>query len=81
MPALLCSSASKARGTSAAPTAVLNSDNLAGFLARGYGATTFTGTRGGMFVQRSGELDGHGARHSPRLQHDRDRHDYASARG
>ena len=42
---------SKARGTSAAPTAVLNNDNLAGFLARGFGATTFTGTRGGMFVQ------------------------------
>ena len=44
---------SKARGTSAAPTAVLNNDNLAGFLARGFGATTFTGTRGGMFVSAS----------------------------
>jgi len=42
--------ASKARGTSAAPTAILNGDSLAGFLARGFGTTTFTGTRGGMFV-------------------------------
>jgi hypothetical protein len=42
---------SKARGTAAAPTAVLNGDNLAGFLGRGYGATTFSATRGGMFVR------------------------------
>jgi len=41
---------SKARGTSAAPTAVLANDSLGGFLGRGYGATTFGGTRGGMFV-------------------------------
>jgi hypothetical protein len=39
------------RGTSVAPAAVQNGDNLVGFLGRGYGATTFTGTRGGMFVQ------------------------------
>ena len=47
---------SKARGTSAAPTAVLNGDSLAGFLGRGFfaGATTgFSGTRGGMFVRAS----------------------------
>jgi hypothetical protein len=42
--------ASKARGTSAAPSAILNNDTLGGFLARGFGTTTFTGTRGGMFV-------------------------------
>ncbi len=41
----------KARGTSAAPTAVQNGDTLVGFLAQGYGATGFSGTRGGMFVQ------------------------------
>jgi hypothetical protein len=41
---------SRARGTSAAPTAVLNGDNLGGFLGRGRGATNFSGTRGGMFV-------------------------------
>jgi hypothetical protein len=41
----------KARGTSAAPTAALNGDILVGFLGSGYGATTFSGTRGGMFVQ------------------------------
>jgi hypothetical protein len=41
----------RARGTGIAPTAVQNGDNLAGFLASGYGATTFSGTRGGMFVQ------------------------------
>jgi hypothetical protein len=41
----------KARGTAAAPVSVLNGDNLAGFLAVGYGATSFSGTRGGMFVQ------------------------------
>jgi Chaperone of endosialidase len=48
--------ASKARGTSAAPTAVLAGDSLGGFLARGFftGATTgFSGTRGGMFVTAS----------------------------
>ncbi len=41
----------KARGTSAAPTAVQNGDNLVGFLAQGYGVTGFSGTRGGMFVR------------------------------
>jgi hypothetical protein len=41
----------RARGTGVAPTAVLNGDNLVGFLAQGYGATAFSGTRGGMFVQ------------------------------
>jgi endosialidase-like protein len=45
--------ASKARGTSVAPTAILNGDSLGGFLARGFGTTTFTGTRGGMFVSAS----------------------------
>jgi endosialidase-like protein len=42
--------ASKARGTSVAPTAVQGGDVLGGFLGRGYGATAFSGTRGGMFV-------------------------------
>jgi hypothetical protein len=42
---------SKARGTSAAPAGVQINDSLAGFLARGYGATAFSGTRGGMFVR------------------------------
>jgi hypothetical protein len=41
----------KARGTAAAPSAVQNGDNLVGFLAQGYGATGFSGTRGGMFVR------------------------------
>jgi hypothetical protein len=41
---------SRARGTTAAPTAVQNGDNLGGFLGRGRGATNFSGTRGGMFV-------------------------------
>jgi Chaperone of endosialidase len=41
----------KARGTSAAPTAVQNGDNLVGFLGEGYGATAFSLTRGGMFVR------------------------------
>ena len=41
----------KARGTSAAPTAVQNGDNLVGFLGEGYGANAFSLTRGGMFVQ------------------------------
>jgi len=41
----------KARGTSAAPTAVLAGDNLVAFLGQGYGATGFSGTRGGMFVR------------------------------
>ena len=45
--------ASKARGTSATPSAVLAGDSLGGFLARGYGATTFSGTRGGIFVTAS----------------------------
>jgi hypothetical protein len=45
--------ASKARGTSAAPLAVQNNDFLGGFLARGFGATAFSGTRGGMFVTAS----------------------------
>jgi hypothetical protein len=43
----------KARGTSAAPTATLNGDNLVGFLAQGYATSAFSGTRGGMFVQAS----------------------------
>ena len=41
----------KARGTSAAPTAVHAGDDLVGFLGQGYGATGFSGTRGGMFVR------------------------------
>ena len=41
----------KARGTSAAPTAVLNGDNLVAFLGQGYGTNAFSGTRGGMFVR------------------------------
>jgi len=41
---------SKARGTGGTPAAVQLNDNLAGFLGRGYGLTTFSGTRGGMFV-------------------------------
>jgi hypothetical protein len=41
----------KARGTAAAPTAVLSGDNLVGFLGLGYGATQFSATRGGMFVR------------------------------
>ena len=41
----------KARGTSAVPTAVLNGDNLVAFLGQGYGASAFSGTRGGMFVR------------------------------
>ena len=47
---------SRARGTSAAPLAVQNGDNLGGFLGRGFfaGATSgFSGTRGGMFVSAS----------------------------
>jgi hypothetical protein len=41
----------KARGTSAAPTAVQNGDALVALLGQGYGTTAFSGTRGGMFVQ------------------------------
>jgi hypothetical protein len=41
----------KARGTVGGPTAVQNGDTLVGFLGSGYGATAFSGTRGGMFVQ------------------------------
>jgi hypothetical protein len=41
----------RARGTGVAPTAVQNGDNLAGYLAQGYGTSLFSGTRGGMFVQ------------------------------
>jgi hypothetical protein len=41
----------KARGAAAAPTAVQSGDNLVGFLGLGYGATAFSGTRGGMFVR------------------------------
>ena len=44
---------SRARGTAGAPAAVQNGDVLVGFLGRGYGATTFSGTRGGMFVNAS----------------------------
>ena len=44
---------SRARGTSGAPAAVQNGDALVGFLGRGYGATNFSGTRGGMFVSAS----------------------------
>jgi Chaperone of endosialidase len=40
-----------ARGTAGAPSAIQNGDNLVGFLSQGYGATGFSGTRGGMFVQ------------------------------
>jgi len=40
-----------ARGTSGAPSAILNGDNLVGFLSQGYTGSTFSGTRGGMFVQ------------------------------
>jgi hypothetical protein len=41
----------RARGTGVAPTSVLSGDNLAGYLAQGYGTSGFSGTRGGMFVQ------------------------------
>ena len=41
----------KARGTGASPTAVLSGDILSGFLGAGYGATGFSGARGGMSVQ------------------------------
>jgi hypothetical protein len=41
----------RARGTGAAPTAVIQGDNLAGFLAQGHTGTGFSPTRGGMFVQ------------------------------
>lgn len=41
----------KARGTSAAPTAAVGGDVLAAFLGAGFGTTTFSGTRGGMFVR------------------------------
>jgi hypothetical protein len=40
-----------ARGTVAAPSAVLNGDNLVGFVGQGYGATGFSSGRAGMFVQ------------------------------
>jgi hypothetical protein len=40
----------RARGTASAPVAVLGGDNLAGYLAQGYGTSGFSGTRGGMFV-------------------------------
>jgi len=40
-----------ARGTSGAPTAVLNGDSLAAFLGMGFGTSSFSGTRGGMFVR------------------------------
>ena len=43
----------RARGTGAAPTAVLQGDNLAGFLAQGHTGTGFSPTRGGMFVVAS----------------------------
>jgi hypothetical protein len=41
----------KARGTSAAPTAVQAGDGLAGYLGQGYGGSAFSGFRGGMFIQ------------------------------
>jgi hypothetical protein len=41
----------KARGTAAAPTAVLSGDILVGFEGQGYAAGAFSGTRGGMFLQ------------------------------
>lgn len=40
----------KARGTSSAPAAVLAGDALSGFLAAGFGNTSFSGSRGGMLV-------------------------------
>ena len=40
-----------ARGTGGAPTALLNGDNLVGFIGQGYGATGFSSGRAGMFVQ------------------------------
>ena len=44
--------ARRARGTPAAPTAVLNGDGLAGFYGEGYGTTAFgSGFAGGMTVQ------------------------------
>jgi hypothetical protein len=43
----------RARGTAAAPSAVLNGDLLAAFAARGYGATNFGAGGGGMFVSAS----------------------------
>jgi len=39
-----------ARGTGT-PTAALSGDNLAAFLGAGFGTTTFSNTRGGMFVR------------------------------
>ena len=45
----------KARGTAAAPAAVLNNDVLAGFLGRGYGATNFNGTGQGSILVRAAE--------------------------
>ena len=50
----------KARGTSAAPTAVQNGDNLVGFLAAGYGATAFSWHPRRHVRARGGKLDGHG---------------------
>jgi hypothetical protein len=41
----------KARGTAVAPSAVLNNDLLSFFGAAGYGATAFSGTRGGILVR------------------------------
>jgi Chaperone of endosialidase len=41
----------KARGTLAAPTAVLSGDTLAGFIGQGYGATAFSPGRGGIIIQ------------------------------
>src|SRR5262249_27744681 len=40
----------KARGTAAAPTAVQTGDGLVAFSGEGYGATGFSGGRGGMSV-------------------------------
>jgi hypothetical protein len=40
----------RARGTGAAPTAVVSGDTLAGFLSQGHTGSGFSGTRGGMFV-------------------------------
>ena len=58
---------SKARGTGGTPAAVQLNDNLAGFLGRGYGLTTFSGTRGGMraiFPSASGSGGRDGSRFS-----------------
>lgn len=45
----------KARGTSAAPTAVMNNDYLGNFGARGFGATAFSSNMKGVFAIKATE--------------------------